>query len=75
MREFNWDSMPVDFLDISTRAYGCLINIGATTCGKIDCMTDHELLAVPNFGANCLREVRKATDAARKRLHRRGYSL
>jgi hypothetical protein len=55
-----------------TRLYGYLQDAGYDTLGAVKNAKDHELLAIPNFGPGCLREVRAAClrlDAGFKKLY------
>lgn len=51
----------LDVLDLGFRAYNTLVNDGVfVTLAALRAASDRELLRVPNFGHNALREVRTA---------------
>jgi DNA-directed RNA polymerase subunit alpha len=49
---------PVDTLELSTRCRKCMERLGVSTVGQLVDLTEEELLAVPNFGATSLNEVK-----------------
>lgn len=49
----------IDDLDLSTRAYNCLIRHGVRTIGQLKAMPDEELKQVRNIGIRCVDEIKE----------------
>jgi hypothetical protein len=59
LRGLNPSTIPLSRLELSVRTTNCLYNAGLHTIGDIMAKSDSELIAIPNFGRRCLREVKE----------------
>ncbi len=50
---------PVEELDLSTRSRKCMQKLGIRTVGELIQQSEQDLLAVPNFGATSIQEVKE----------------
>lgn len=57
---FDPDSTPIEEYGFTVRAANCFKNANVRTLAQAFQMSDRELLAIPNFGRNCLHELRQA---------------
>ena len=55
--------MPIDALELSTRARKCMTTLGVETIGDLAELTEAQLLDTPNFGATSLQEVQEKLGA------------
>ncbi len=55
----NPSMIPISRLELSVRTANCLHNAGLRTVGDIMAKSEKELMAIPNFGRRCLREVKE----------------
>lgn len=54
---------PIEDLGLTARCANCLKVLFVKTIGDLVTKTESDLLKIPNFGATCLREIRKQLDA------------
>ncbi len=52
-------AMPIESLELSVRAYNCLLANHVQTVGQLVAMTEADLLKIRNFGKTSLREIRR----------------
>ena len=55
----NPSTIPISHLEFSIRTQNCLYSAGLRTIGDIMAKSEKELMAIPNFGRRCLREVKE----------------
>ena len=53
------NSRTLDDLDLSVRAYNCLMRHGIRTVDELKAMSDEELVQVRNIGKRCLEEIKE----------------
>lgn len=51
-------AMPISELELTFRAYNCLVTEGVTTIGELAQMRERDLLLLPNFGQTSLRHTK-----------------
>ena len=61
-------SMPVEFLNLSTRGRKCMERLGITTVGELIQHTEEDLLSMPNFGRTSIAEIKNKLSELRLAL-------
>jgi DNA-directed RNA polymerase subunit alpha len=51
-------TMPVEFLNLSTRCRKCMERLSITTVGELIQHTEEDLLSTPNFGRTSIAEIK-----------------
>ena len=59
--------LPIELMAVGVRAYNRLVAAGVKTLADLRAMSDHDLLALPGFGAGSLADVHEALSDKRLR--------
>lgn len=63
MMERDIESLPIEELSLSTRAYNCLTRAGCVYIGDIAALSEYSIVTMRGLGPKCASEIAESLDA------------